>query len=939
MKKVLLKLSALALLLTASVGLRAQQSGTFRIKNVSTDLYFQMNESGNATINDLDESSTAQKFVLELAANDQYYLKSESGYYLYAKGGWDTAASTKINPDSKWEISNIFFVSRGDGTYNIETIKDFCGTNATASGSPIYSNLTDEQYHLQWEIKTITDFEYLVKTDGDYTITVGGNNYSNGQKISTSKLLTASDIVLPSVPGKNIVASIKGFTVELTSYTSTGSIVGYQVSAVASEPSTSIVPAEWYLVKQSRNGVSPIYDNYSGTNQVMRAAATDQGPAVYDEITSSNAKYFVRFLPSAGNSYMVQFATGNYFKNSDDHLRLTDKAAEAGKFLVYPTTTGVFGINYTYDGNFCRNIIDNNGAGKNVDYYSSGTVTNTDFAKSNNIWQLYAVTLSENIPLVDIVYQYTYDNEVKYAEPHKAQVGEAYPTPTLNMYGVTYTAPAGTVTGEETIEIPVSYDLPFAMANSYANITNWYTVSFHTGGNLRYMYYNDGLNFATNNDVSNINYMWAFVGDPFAGFQIYNKAAGSSVALDSSNPCGISDAGTTCNWKVDATNVTGVNGFCIKVDGQDYANLQSGSLKRWGAKDNGSTAQVIAAAMPISDFVNSKAFQAVAPRATLCGDDTLLLTQETTGNDASSDELFAIIKSDEGNYYLYNIGAQKFVTYKGKDVGDVLLVESGMESVVVTTDGKAGYPYRFKFQNNYLNINNEKNIVINTWNAADDGNSFQFIDNGSYDLSDAIAAVNSYESPTKTLTDYGYATLFTDHAVAIPEGATAYYVTVDDNVATLNEIEDVIPANTGVVVKGTSSTDYQFTYTTTAATTDVSGNKMTGFIVDTPITGDDAISYYAVNYKTVGGEKVPGFFAPKGAGTPTGSFTAVGGKAYLKVEGAAGSSIVMRFGDATMVENLLQKQENAAIYDLTGRKVAQPERGIYIVNGKKMFFK
>lgn len=929
MKKVLLKLSALALLLTSSVGMWAQQSGTFRIKNVSTNLYFQINASGNATINDLDESSSAQQFVLELAGNDKYYLKSESGYYLKAQGGWDTAAASTADGNCK-----IALVSQGDGTYGIQTIKGFCGTDKTESGSSIYSNKAVSN-NGKWEIETITDFQFLVDADGDYTIAVSGNNYSDGQKVSASKLLSASDIVLPSVSGYDFIALIKGFSIVVNSYQTAGSVIEKQISAIAAEPSKSIVPAEWYIVKQSRNGVSPIYDNYSGSSQVMRADATDQGPAVYDEITSSNAKYLVRFLPSIGNSYMIQFATGNYFKNDAGHVYLANTIAQAGNFLVYATAENIFAINYTSDGESYGMKVDNNGAGQKVDYWESGINTNNVFEGKNNVWQLYAVTLGENIPLVDVVYQYTYDNEVKFSETCKAEVGKAYPAPTLNKYGVKYTAPEGTVTGEETIDIPVSYDLPFAMADSYDHISQWYAASFHWRSNLRYMYYSDGIKFAETVDVSP-NYMWAFVGDPFAGFQIYNKAAGGSVALDSENPCGMSAAGKTCNWFL--TSPTGEvtaeypNGFCINVSGQQYANFQSNQLKRWDKNDAGSTMQVYAITASLEDIVNSHAVQLVAPRATLYGEGTAL---KAGNKDNSDDELFAIIKSDAGNYYLYNIDTEKFVTYSN---GNVSLQESSMSAMAVTTDGKGSNIYRFKFQSNYLNINGSKQVVINDYSTADDGNSFMFVDNGAYTLSDAIAAVENYESPTKTLTDYGYATLFTDHAVAIPEGATAYYVTVDGDVATLNEIDGVIPANTGVVVTGTASSDYQFEYTTAAATTDVSDNKMVGYIVDTPITGDDAISYYAVNYKTVNSEKVPGFFAPKGATTPTGNFTAKAGKAYLKVEGAAGSSIVMRFGDATMVENLLKTQD-AAIYDLTGRKVAQPERGIYIVNGKKMFFK
>lgn len=806
MKKVLLKLSTLALLLTCSVGMWAQQSGTFRIKNVSTNLYFQINESGAAaTIIERDESSDSQKFILEIAGNDKYYLKSVSGKYLQAQHNWNPAAVSTADDNCK-----IALVSQGDGTYGIQTVKGFCGTDATASGSSIYTNKAVSN-NGKWEIETIPnfDFEYLVVADGDYTITVDGENYSNGQKVSASKLLIASDIELPSpsVSGYDIVAAVNGFSIVLKSYPSAGSVMGYQVSAVASEPSKSIVPAEWYIVKQSRDGVSPIYDNYSGTNQVMRAAATDQGPAVYDEITSSNAKYLVRFLPSVGNSYLIQFATGNYFKNDNSHVYLTNTIATAGNFLVYPTTSNgsVFGINYTSDGKSYGKKVDNNGIKngipQNVDYWESGQVTATS---GNNVWQLYAVTLSENIPLVDVVYQYTYDNEVKCSETIKAEVNNAFPAPTLKKLGVKYIIPSlpSIVTKGETITIPVSYELPFDMADSHANISKWYNLSFHMNDNLRYMYYRDGIKFAKNVDTSDAGYMWAFVGDPFAGFQIYNMVTGGSVALDNNEPCGMSSSGTTCKWYLYASTALSESdgGFCIMADGEtQYANLQGqansanlngGDLKRWGAANEGSTAQVIAA----------------APQR------------------------------------------------------------------IVTT------------------------------------------------------------------TDYGYATMYVNYPVAIPEGIEAYYVTVDGNVAELNVIEGVIPAKTGVVMKGTASTDYEFNYTTAAATTNVTDNQMVGYLVDTPITGSAAISYYAVNYKTVNSEKVPGFFAPKGATTPTGNFTAKAGKAYLKVEGAAGSSIVMRFGDATMVENLLKTQD-AAIYDLTGRKVAQPERGIYIVNGKKMFFK
>ena len=63
-------------------------------------------------------------------------------------------------------------------------------------------------------------------------------------------------------------------------------------------------------------------------------------------------------------------------------------------------------------------------------------------------------------------------------------------------------------------------------------------------------------------------------------------------------------------------------------------------------------------------------------------------------------------------------------------------------------------------------------------------------------------------------------------------------------------------------------------------------------------------------------------------------------RAYFTVTGSAGARIALSFDDETtsITENLELRTENA-VYDLQGRRVVQPTKGLYIVNGKKVVVK
>lgn len=179
-----------------------------------------------------------------------------------------------------------------------------------------------------------------------------------------------------------------------------------------------------------------------------------------------------------------------------------------------------------------------------------------------------------------------------------------------------------------------------------------------------------------------------------------------------------------------------------------------------------------------------------------------------------------------------------------------------------------------------------------------------------------------------TVTAAKYATFYAPVAVQA-EGVTANTVTVDGNVATLNEIEGgVIPANTGVILNGEAGT-YNFAITTTANTIE-SGLKGT---VEAAYVTEDA-------YVLANGDKGVGLYNAEKNQQEGISWLNNGFKAYLpKPESSEARFFLFDFGgNETAIESVEGENENAkaVVYDLAGRRVQGAQKGIFIVNGKKV---
>ncbi len=173
------------------------------------------------------------------------------------------------------------------------------------------------------------------------------------------------------------------------------------------------------------------------------------------------------------------------------------------------------------------------------------------------------------------------------------------------------------------------------------------------------------------------------------------------------------------------------------------------------------------------------------------------------------------------------------------------------------------------------------------------------------------------------------ATFSAPFATVIPTGVKAYYVSTADNTkATMKAVEGkAIPAKTGVLLTS-ESTDAVIMVPATAETLATIENNKLGNSAGAEKTiaeGDNA-------YILAGGANGTAFY--KG----TIGSTLKANKAYLTLDVVGGEAISMNFGgNVTGINQIVNaEQNNAPVYDLTGRRVVRTVKGgLYIKGGNK----
>lgn len=258
----------------------------------------------------------------------------------------------------------------------------------------------------------------------------------------------------------------------------------------------------------------------------------------------------------------------------------------------------------------------------------------------------------------------------------------------------------------------------------------------------------------------------------------------------------------------------------------------------------------------------------------------------------------------ETGYYLENIS--NFAGYKG--------ITTGTSIQFSEAENRAAGCYNVKFNGNrflHTNVSGSNYYTDAGGSAPNDGYNFQMEYVKSLPLSVGAA---------------GYATLIAPVALEIPAGVEVYTAAFEEGKAKLTSISDVIPANVGVVVKAAQGT-YNFNITTT--TENVATSALSG-VPNTANVASESAAFILAN-----GKHGVGFYKLSSANRTIHGFRAF----YTAPAEAQAVSAFLLEDNVTGIEEIETSADKAPIYDLSGRRVAKAEKGVYIQNGRKIFVK
>lgn len=252
------------------------------------------------------------------------------------------------------------------------------------------------------------------------------------------------------------------------------------------------------------------------------------------------------------------------------------------------------------------------------------------------------------------------------------------------------------------------------------------------------------------------------------------------------------------------------------------------------------------------------------------------------------------------------------------------------EGKVIT---KIVYTQSNETEDNMTSSPNTYTTTTHTWTGNASSVTFTRSSGSSYLQFTKISVVLASKV---SITSAQYATFCDDIARDFSaSGITVYAATASATSVAFDEVTDgVVPANTGVVLYSASVlNDVAIPATTKTATYDFSANEMVGVNSQTTIALDGGSG--KTNYILANGGSGVGFYKAAVGGAKLAAH-----KAYLSTATASASRDFLGFNEGTTGVNEVKTQKvDGEYYNLAGQRVAQPTKGLYIVNGKKVIMK
>ncbi len=694
-------------------------------------------------------------------------------------------------------------------------------------------------------------------------------------------------------------------------------------------------------------------------------------------------------------TYTIQAKSGKYFPQSLPHGTGASVNEKAGKYTIEKISDGNFSLkSEVASGDLGILYADGNGKGT----YSSGSFTGWSTtqpkANSNGDYKFFKVEVDET---VTANFKYTVNGHVVLAAskrfvPNTTLSADNYPLLTINSYSPT------TITTSQDVTVNCSMALPVEASTAAA--PKWYAVRMHNGKRMMVadaanseVACND-VESSLPEQLPDAN-QWAFVGDDlFTSFKLYNK--GTQKYLKTSSQGAIStlvDEADATVFHVMATRIQGMeNGFCIS-NGSWYLNFQNPNtgtneapkydkpgVYGWTDNDQGSTCTVYAPeSFPLNyaaSFINVPEGAIGAPQyleteANLNALKAAYNAVEAGATDENVQKLVDINKQiaaspvgttlTEGYYRLVNCKDKNYLHINGTILNDQAGKEKAIGSVVYFKSTETAGQYSVLVEGKYLgavtrseNINLGEEASKGTYTvtsnnyislvhevSTDNDTDFRYLHvNGGnavgWEANNATASqwyiipATDVEIGMTAQGDNTYASAYLPFSVSAVNGATAYVGALNAE-KTAIDMKGVsgVPANTGFVLVGTEN---KATLTIGDAAAIEGVNALTG--TNTGVTFADVTP--RANYLVFGvNDNKVGFY------TPSNSVPAIpANKAYINASALNINAVALNFGGNVTSINaatLINGENNAPIYDLSGRRVWAPVKGgLYIQNGKKI---
>jgi len=187
-----------------------------------------------------------------------------------------------------------------------------------------------------------------------------------------------------------------------------------------------------------------------------------------------------------------------------------------------------------------------------------------------------------------------------------------------------------------------------------------------------------------------------------------------------------------------------------------------------------------------------------------------------------------------------------------------------------------------------------------------------------------ITKIEFFGYENVTVTSAGYATYCSENALDLTnvEGLTAYKATIANKQVNFTPVTEV-PAGQGVLLKGAANT---YKVPVIASAEALTGNQFIGVTEETTV---EETGIFVLMKEDAG----VGFYKT------TQAFTVGAHTAYLPATAGARSFIGFD-NTTTAIEGVADvKGHNGEVYNLQGQRVAKAQKGLYIINGKKMVIK